>query len=89
MAKEEAKITRRVARVNLVTKKEQNMSNVNIIRAWKDPAYRRSLTEEQRAALPAHPAGVIEFRVQELQDLFFPSDGGCFSPCRKCYSSGP
>ena len=36
------------------------MSNVNIIRAWKDEEYRNSLTDEQRAALPANPAGAIE-----------------------------
>ncbi|HEV3116969.1 MAG TPA: mersacidin/lichenicidin family type 2 lantibiotic [Gemmataceae bacterium] len=28
------------------------MSNLNIIRAWKDPDYRRGLTEEQRARCP-------------------------------------
>ncbi len=36
------------------------MSKQQIIRAWKDQAYRRSLTEAQRAALPAHPAGRVE-----------------------------
>jgi mersacidin/lichenicidin family type 2 lantibiotic len=28
-----------------------------IIRAWKDPRYRRSLTAAEREALPPHPAG--------------------------------
>jgi mersacidin/lichenicidin family type 2 lantibiotic len=63
------------------------MSNVNIIRAWKDADYRRSLTEEQRARVPAHPSGVIEFRVQELQNSFVPGDR--YSPCHKCFSGGP
>ena len=36
------------------------MSNINIIRAWKDANYRNSLSEAERAALPANPAGFIE-----------------------------
>jgi mersacidin/lichenicidin family type 2 lantibiotic len=42
------------------------MSNRNIIRAWKDPGYRNSLTEVQRAALPPNPAGAIEIPEREL-----------------------
>ena len=30
------------------------------IRAWKDPAFRDTLCETSRAALPAHPAGEID-----------------------------
>jgi mersacidin/lichenicidin family type 2 lantibiotic len=37
------------------------MSTLQIVRAWKDETYRRSLTEEQLADLPPHPAGDIEF----------------------------
>src|SRR3972149_678811 len=37
------------------------LSNQEIIRAWKDEAFRNSLTEEQLAQLPKHPAGQIEF----------------------------
>ena len=33
------------------------MSKEMMVRAWKDPAYRASLTPEERAALPSHPAG--------------------------------
>ena len=35
------------------------MSIDNIIRAWKDPVYRNSLSENQRALLPPNPAGTI------------------------------
>lgn len=28
-----------------------------IVRAWKDPAYRASLTDEERASLPESPSG--------------------------------
>ena len=36
------------------------MSTEQIIRAWKDVSYRQSLSEEEQALLPAHPAGAIE-----------------------------
>jgi mersacidin/lichenicidin family type 2 lantibiotic len=37
------------------------MSTQTIVRAWKDESYRSSLSEAERAALPANPAGVIAF----------------------------
>jgi mersacidin/lichenicidin family type 2 lantibiotic len=45
------------------------MSNINIIRAWKDEAYRTSLSEAERAALPANPAGVLELADTDLADV--------------------
>lgn len=42
------------------------MSNLDVIRGWKDEDYRRSLSHEQRAMLPEHPAGVIELSDEEL-----------------------
>jgi mersacidin/lichenicidin family type 2 lantibiotic len=42
------------------------MSNADIVRAWKDEAYRRSLSEDQLASLPAHPAGTIELSNLDL-----------------------
>jgi mersacidin/lichenicidin family type 2 lantibiotic len=42
------------------------MSNNKIIRAWKDPVYRASLSEAERAALPANPAGSIEISDSDL-----------------------
>jgi mersacidin/lichenicidin family type 2 lantibiotic len=46
--------------------KELSMSNHNIVRAWKNPAYRNSLSEAERAALPANPAGSIELSDADL-----------------------
>jgi mersacidin/lichenicidin family type 2 lantibiotic len=43
-----------------------NFAGSAIIRAWKDEAYRLSLTDAQRAQLPAHPAGLIELTEAEL-----------------------
>ena len=39
---------------------------MDIIRAWKDPEYRESLNETELAALPEHPAGLIELTDVEL-----------------------
>jgi mersacidin/lichenicidin family type 2 lantibiotic len=43
------------------------MNRDDVIRAWKDPLFRASLSREQRSALPAHPAGVIELRDEDLK----------------------
>jgi mersacidin/lichenicidin family type 2 lantibiotic len=43
------------------------MSRVDVVRAWRDPQYRRSLSREQRAALPRNPAGEVQVSEQELQ----------------------
>ncbi len=43
------------------------MSNIDVIRAWKDEAYRNSLTPDQLAALPENPAGFVELNDQALE----------------------
>ena len=43
------------------------MNPNDVIRAWKDPAYRATLTAAQRDALPAHPAGDVTPPDSELQ----------------------
>jgi mersacidin/lichenicidin family type 2 lantibiotic len=45
------------------------MSNQKIIRAWKDAAYRESLSEAERATLPPHPAGAIEISDVDLGNI--------------------
>jgi mersacidin/lichenicidin family type 2 lantibiotic len=45
------------------------MKKEHVIRAWRDPEYRASLSEAERAALPAHPAGLIELGDAELGRL--------------------
>lgn len=42
------------------------MSDIDIIRAWKDEEYRKSLTDEQRASMPMNPAGQIELSDADL-----------------------
>lgn len=53
------------------------MSKVNVIRAWKDELYRASLSKEERAQLPAHPAGIIELDADQLSTV----TGGTTFPC--------
>ena len=36
------------------------MSELNVIRAWKDEEYRASLSTAERAGAPPNPAGAIE-----------------------------
>ncbi|WP_228060620.1 mersacidin/lichenicidin family type 2 lantibiotic [Coleofasciculus sp. LEGE 07081] len=43
------------------------MSNLDIIRAWKDEEYRNSLSEEQRDQLPENPAGMIELSNTDME----------------------
>ena len=42
------------------------MSKLDVIRAWKDVKYRRSLSSEQLAALPANPVGLVELTDDDL-----------------------
>jgi mersacidin/lichenicidin family type 2 lantibiotic len=48
------------------------MNTLDIIRAWKDTEYRRSLSAAEQALVPEHPAGAIELADEELKLV----DGG-------------
>jgi mersacidin/lichenicidin family type 2 lantibiotic len=41
-----------------------------IIRAWEDPEYRKSLSEEERAKLPENPVGRFELTEDELKHIW-------------------
>lgn len=43
------------------------MNKIDIVRAWKDPLYRTTLTAEQLAALPMHPAGMTDLNDDQLR----------------------
>ena len=45
------------------------MSKQNIIRAWKDETYRRSLSEAERAALPENPVGRVDLDVLTAAEM--------------------
>ena len=42
------------------------MSNLDIIRAWKNEDYLESLNDEQRSSLPENPAGMIEMSDEDM-----------------------
>jgi mersacidin/lichenicidin family type 2 lantibiotic len=54
------------------------MDTQKIIRAWKDPTYRASLTADERALLPENPSGgaLAELDETELEGVV----GGCPKP---------
>jgi mersacidin/lichenicidin family type 2 lantibiotic len=45
------------------------MKPEQIIRAWKDENYRRSLSDAERAQLPANPAGKIDLTDAQLEQV--------------------
>ena len=56
------------------------MSQVNVVRAWKDEEYRNSLSAAERAALPDNPAGVLQPTDDELRG----AEGGGFGTFNGC-----
>jgi mersacidin/lichenicidin family type 2 lantibiotic len=55
------------------------MNKKKIIRAWRDPKFRASLSEEERAALPEHPSGVIELADESLGMAYGASSNSSFT----------
>ncbi|MBO0782750.1 MAG: mersacidin/lichenicidin family type 2 lantibiotic [Ktedonobacteraceae bacterium] len=48
---------------------------LDIVRAWKDETYRNSLSAEELAQLPEHPAGAFELSEDELERIHGARDG--------------
>jgi len=55
------------------------MSNVDIVRAWKDPEYRLTLNE-----MPPHPAGQIELADPDLDGSTAVKSGGFHHTHHNC-----
>jgi len=57
-----------------------SLSTETIIRAWRDYAFRQSLSEDERCLLPANPAGTIdtESAIPEVMGTWAPCS---FAPC--------
>ena len=55
------------------------MPTLEIVKAWKDEEYRDTLTLEEKAQLPEHPSGLIEFGQPQFEDesLFGPEARRC------------
>ena len=43
------------------------MHKTDVVRAWKDPLYRNSLSPDELAQLPENPAGAIELSEDRLK----------------------
>ncbi len=52
------------------------MAKIDVVRAWKDAAYRESLAPEEQALLPENPAGAIELTDTDLSGV----SGGLAEP---------
>ncbi|MEM6793005.1 MAG: mersacidin/lichenicidin family type 2 lantibiotic [Acidobacteriota bacterium] len=61
------------------------MKKIDTVRALRDAEYRNSLTEAERASLPAHPAGVTAVEDKVLQAV----TGGCGTPTTFVFSCTP
>ena len=61
------------------------ISDVDIVRAWRDPKYRRSLSAEQMQMLPGNPAGPIDLTGEELKAAgFWPDMEEIITTARTC-----
>jgi mersacidin/lichenicidin family type 2 lantibiotic len=59
------------------------MHRDQIIRAWKDEAYRAGLSQIERAALPVNPAGLIELPDELMDEPRGLAEEGTFGPICK------
>ena len=68
------------------------MFGEKIVRAWKDPTFRATLSDEEQAALPENPAGAIELTDDELDMVaggsYSRSNSRSRSPGGACTSRG-
>jgi len=49
--------------------KGEDMSNIDVIKAWKSERYRMSLSDAERARVPAHPAGLVDLTDEDLGEV--------------------
>ena len=56
------------------------MSELNVIRAWKDEEYRASLSAAERADSPPNPAGAIDVS-SSMQNEVVGAAGSWFGAC--------
>jgi len=64
------------------------MRKIDLARAFRDEDYYLSLSEAERASLPAHPAALVEVREDELRAVTGATTEACTtsgfcSPCPK------
>jgi mersacidin/lichenicidin family type 2 lantibiotic len=52
------------------------MTNIDIVRAWKDEEYRAGLTAAELASLPQNPAGTVELTDEQMGRVAGAGNGG-------------
>lgn len=57
------------------------MTAFDIVRAWEDAEYRKSLSAEELAMLPANPVGEIELTEDELSEVMGAARSGASVGC--------
>ncbi len=61
---------------------------IDIVRAWRDPEYRLSLSEAELTELPPHPAEILAVSEEALQGVFGgtirPEQSGTSTPSKSC-----
>lgn len=64
------------------------MKKQEIIKAWRNRGFYESLSEAERALLPAHPAGVLDLEDKMLNEVVGGATGLCGEPtssyCTPC-----
>ena len=45
------------------------MTNLDVVRAWKDASYRNQLTMAQLRALPPNPAGSPTIAMEQIEEI--------------------
>ena len=65
-----------------MTEKPENISGIDVERAWKDKKYRETLTAAQLAQLPPDPNTLDELTDDDLEDI----SGGTYTA--SCYTPG-
>jgi mersacidin/lichenicidin family type 2 lantibiotic len=64
----------------LLQKEVKSVSKLDIIRAWKDLEYQLTLSEAERALLPAHSADLIALTNAEMAAIAGGIEHGCTDP---------
>jgi mersacidin/lichenicidin family type 2 lantibiotic len=52
-----------------ITERNIAMNPQDIIRAWKDRTFRKSLSRDEQQQLPAHPCGIMELTTREMEQV--------------------
>jgi mersacidin/lichenicidin family type 2 lantibiotic len=61
---------------------------IDVVRAWRDAEYRNSLSDDERASLPEHPAGLARIDEELLKGVVGGVSLRCTTPEWSCVPPG-